>query len=118
LAADGNVVCVVGEERVAESEELSDSPVCDRVVDDAVLALRRYEAAPTQAGQMIRDVRLGEARALDYLTDAQLAISVQQLEDSEPIRIRECTKVLRNEIRACRRLRKEEGRGFGQPASF
>jgi hypothetical protein len=74
LRADGDMFLVVGKERVAEVEELTNPLISDRVIDDAVLAPGRHEATPAQTGEMIRDIRLSEAGALDDLPDPQLAM--------------------------------------------
>jgi hypothetical protein len=109
---------VVGQERVTEPKKLLNAFVRDRVEDDPVLASRRNETAPAQTGEMIGDVRLTEPGPLDQLADPKLTFLLQQLEDSEAIRVPEGAEILRDEIGSRRGLRKNEGCGLGHPAAF
>lgn len=109
---------VVGQERVAEPKQLLDAFIRDRIEDDPVLASRPDETAPAQTGEMIGDVRLTEPGPLDQLADPKLTFLLQQLEDSEAIRVSERPEILRDEIGSRRGLRKNEGCGFGHPAAF
>jgi alkylmercury lyase len=105
------VVGVVLQERVGEIEHLEDALVGDAVVDRAVLAARVDEAAPAQAGEMRRDLRLGGGDELDQLPDGALAVS-ERLENPNASRVAEAAEVLGDDV-DFDWLRRELERGFG-----
>ena len=61
MAADGNVIGVVVKQPVGKTQHLNDTSVGDRVEDRPTLLARDNEAAPAQAGQVVRDLRLRDA---------------------------------------------------------
>jgi cytochrome c biogenesis protein CcdA len=63
-----------------------------------VPAPRLDESAPAQTGEVVGDLQLRLAEALDQLADRQLAFRLQQLEDPKPDRVAESAEVLRDEI--------------------
>src|SRR5687767_14627178 len=68
-AAACDVVGVLLEQRAGELEHLDDAHIRDLVVDAAMLAAADHEAAPAQARQMIRDLRLRLPGRRDQLAD-------------------------------------------------
>src|SRR3954470_7112755 len=85
--ARGDVLLILGKECVAESKELLDPLVRDRVVGNTTIPPRRHKAAPAQTGQMIRDVRLAQPRPLDQLANPKLPLLTQQLEETQATRV-------------------------------
>ena len=107
-AAGGDVLCVVVQQRVREADHPHDSLVGDPVVDDAMLAPRVDEAAPAQAGEMVRHLRLRHAEPLDQFSHRQLALVAQQLEDANAGEVAEAAEVLRDQVASDRCFRKAE----------
>src|SRR2546425_4727286 len=92
-------------------EHLDDALVGDPVVDRAMLAPRLDEAAPTQTGEVVRDLRLRLAQPLDQLPHRQLSLVAQQLQNLHPRLVAETAEVLGDQVAAGRRLGQTE-RGF------
>ena len=105
------MVGVVVEQRVPEVEHLHDALVGDPVVDRAVLAPCRDEAAPAQPGEVVRDLRLRLAEPVNELADRQLALVAQQFEDANAGRVAQPAEVLRDQVAAGGRCGQTE-RGF------
>lgn len=80
-AAGGDVLLFVLEQCVRQLEDPGHPLVGDPVVDGPVLAARVDEAAPAKACEMVGDLRLRDPEALDELSDGQLALLLEQLED-------------------------------------
>ena len=107
-AAGGDVIGVVLQQRACETEQLGDALVGDPVVHGWVLAAGVDEAAPAQAGEMVGDLGLRLAELLDKLTDRQLVVLLEQLEDAHASGIAERAKVLADQLRLGRRLGERE----------
>jgi len=105
------VLGVVVQKRLCKVEHLDDALVGDPVVDGAMLAAGLDEAAPAQTGEMVGDLRLWLAEPLHQLTDRELTLVAQQLENAHSGRIAEPAEVLRDQVAAHRRCGKAE-RGF------
>ena len=99
---------IVCEQRLREVEHRDDAFVGDPVKHSAVLTSRLDEPTPSQAGEMIRDLRLRQAEACDELTYGQLAFGVQELEDPQPDRLPQPAEVLSHQVARQRRGRKPE----------
>jgi hypothetical protein len=59
------VLGVALEQVVGKRDDRRDSLVREPVVDDAVLAARLDEAAPTETGEMVRDLGLARPEEFD-----------------------------------------------------
>jgi len=99
VATGGDVVLVVGQQRVGELEQLLHAWVRDAVVDGAVLPARLHEAAPAKAREVVGGVRLRDAEASDELADGELPFPAEQMEETQPRRIAERAEVLGDQIR-------------------
>src|SRR5439155_21292743 len=80
------------------------------IEDDPTLPPRLDEAAPAQTGEMVRDLRLRYPQPLHELTNRQLPLVAQQLEDPQARRLAKPAEVLRDQIRLDRRLRQAKRR--------
>ena len=94
------MLCVVVQQRVRQVDHPHDSLVGDPVVDDAMLAPCLDEAAPAQAGEMVRHLRLRRPEPIDQLSHRQLALVAQQLEDANARGVAEPAEVLRDQVAA------------------
>lgn len=104
------MLLVVLEQRVRELDDLRYPLVGDPVVDGAMVAAALDEAAPTKTGEVIGHLRLCEPEPRDELTDGELALLLEQLEDAQPGRVAEATEVLGDEVCPRRGLGKSEWR--------
>jgi hypothetical protein len=95
--AGGDVLGVVLEQRVREAEHLEHPLVGDPVVDGAVLATAVDEAAPAQAGEVARNLRLRGADPLDQLADRALALG-ERLKYPQPGGVAEAAEVLGDDV--------------------
>src|SRR5207237_6229108 len=86
-ATGGNVLLVIREQRVRELEHPEHPLVRDPVEDDAMLPSRLDEPAPTETGEVVRDLRLRHPEPLHQLTDRELALVAQQPEDAQSRRL-------------------------------
>ncbi len=75
------MLLVVLEQRVRKLEHADDPLVGDAVVDGAVFAACVDEAAPAKAGEVVGDLRLRDPEPRDELSDRELALFSQQLQD-------------------------------------
>ncbi|HET8893585.1 MAG TPA: hypothetical protein VFM96_05770 [Gaiellaceae bacterium] len=108
MAAGGHVFGVIVEQRLCKVEHFDDALVSDPVEDGAVLAPRLDEAAPTQTGEMVGDLGLRLIEPLDQLTDRELTLVAEQLEDPDTGRVAETAEVLGDQIAAGGRFGKAE----------
>ena len=99
---------VVVQQRPAELDDGRDALVGQPVIDAPVLAPGHHEAAPTQAGEVVRDLRLGLIEELDELADPPLAFR-NELQDPEPGAIAEDAEVLGEQIAFSESGREPEG---------
>lgn len=104
------MLLVVLEQRVRELDDLRYPLVRDPVVDGAMVATALDEAAPAKTGEVVGHLRLGEPEPLNELTDGELALLLEQLEDAQPRGVAEAAEVLGDEIGPGRSLGKSEGR--------
>lgn len=104
---------VVLEQGVRELEDPDHAFVGDPVVDGAVLLACLDEAAPAQAGEVIGHLGLRDPEPFDELTDRELAVLLQQIQDPQPRRVAQAAEVLGDEVGLGRGLGKTEGRGLG-----
>src|SRR5581483_9246583 len=108
--AGGDVLLVLLEQAAGEGDDPRDTPVGDPVVDRAMVAARRDEAAPAKAREVVRNVGLGNCKTFDQLPDRELVLGLQQLDDPEPGRMGEDAEVLGEELGPGRRVRNVERR--------
>ena len=81
-ATGSDMLLVVREKRLREVEHRDHPVVGDPVEHPALLTPRLDEPTPAQAPKMIRDLRLRHTEACDQLTDGQLVLAAQELENS------------------------------------
>jgi len=91
------MISVGVQQRTAELNDCADALVRQAVVDGAVLAACGHEAAPAQAGEMVRDLRLRLAELLGELSDRALSLG-HELEDAQPGAVPEHAEVLRQQV--------------------
>ena len=66
------------------------------------------ETAPAQTGEVVRNLRLRLAEPLHQLSDRQLALVAQELEDPHACQVAQAAEILRDEIAANGRLGETE----------
>jgi len=69
-----------------------------------MLSAGSYEPAPTQAGKMVRDLRLGLPGRDHQFADRPLRLR-DELQDRQPYGVAEGAEVLRQDVDGCRRAR-------------
>lgn len=94
-----------------EVEHRDNALVGDPVEHGAVLTACLDEAAPAQAREVVRHLRLCEPEPFDQLADRELALVTKQLENPQANRVAETAEVLRDEIGLDRSLGKTKRRG-------
>lgn len=83
---------------MSDVDQANHSRVGDPVVDHPMLAASFDEAAPPEAGEVVRDLRLGKTEAANDLSDRKLPFGAEQLEDTETSRVAEASEVLGHEV--------------------
>jgi hypothetical protein len=106
------VLLVVLEQRLAERHELRDASVGDPVEDAPVLPATLDESAPSQAGEVVRDLGLADPEPLDEIADRPLAVA-QQPQDAQARRVAQPTEVLGQQVGLGRLLGQRERRVAG-----
>src|SRR5205823_12476758 len=86
-AAGGDVLLVVLEQRLRELEHLQHPLIRDPIKDDPMLPPRLDKAAPAQTSEMVRNLRLRHPQPPHQLTNRQLALVAEQLEDPQSRRL-------------------------------
>ena len=88
---------VVVQQRAAELDHLEDARIGEAVVDGAVLSAGLDEAAPTQAGEVVGDLRLGLIEQGDELADRALLLG-DELKYAQPRAVAEHAEVLGEQV--------------------
>ncbi len=109
------MLLVACEKLTSQVDHVLDAIVGDPVVDRPVLASGLDEAAPAQARQVIGDVRLGQADAVDQLADRQLLLRLQRFQDAQARRVGKDAEVLGEDL-GLGGPGREAKRGFGDRA--
>ena len=91
-----------------EVEHLEHTLIGDPVKHEPMLTTSGHEAAPAQTGQMRRNGRLRQRKPSHQISDGQLTLVAQQLEDPHTRRVAEAPEVLRHQIDAHRHNRQTE----------
>jgi hypothetical protein len=104
------VFLIVLEQGVRELEHPDHTFVGDPVVDGPVLPASLDEATPAQAGEVIGHLGLRDPEPFGELTDRELTLLLQQLQDPQARRVAQAAEVLGDDVRPGRGLRKTERR--------
>lgn len=96
-ATGGDALGAIAEESARQLDRVHHALIGEAVVNDPVLAAASHESTPTQAGEVVRHLRLRELESLNDLADRHLLLR-QELKGAKAGRLAEGTEILRDEF--------------------